>query len=61
MSNRSRPMVVSTRTTKAEKALIRAAAEAAGVSVADLLHGIVLPTVARRVAGTVEGEPSKAA
>lgn len=49
MSNRRRPFIVSTRTTRAEKALIRAVADAEGVSVCDLLHRILLPAVAERV------------
>ncbi len=67
MSNRARPLVVSTRTTRAEKALIRVAAEAAGMSVSDLVHGIVLPAVTARVSRSVEeferqyAEPATAA
>lgn len=50
MANRKHPVLVATRTTKRERALIGAAAELEGISVKDLLRRIVLPVVAERVA-----------
>lgn len=45
-----RPVVVSTRTTRAERALIQAAAEEESVTVAELLHRILVPAVRDRLA-----------
>jgi uncharacterized protein (DUF1778 family) len=49
MENRVRPHLVATRVTRPERALIEAAAALEGMTVTDLLRGIVLPAVASRV------------
>ena len=49
MANRQHPLMVATRVTPIERAMIDAAAEARGVSVTALLRGIVLPAVGREV------------
>lgn len=41
--------MVATRVTKTERALVDAAADLGGVTVGDLVRGILLPEVARRV------------
>jgi hypothetical protein len=52
MANRKHPVLVATRMTKRERALVGAPAELEGVSVKDLLRSIVLPVVAERVASS---------
>ncbi len=50
MANRRHPLMVATRVTRTERALIDAAAEAKGVTVTEFLRDIVLPAVGREVA-----------
>lgn len=45
---RTRDVVVSTRTTTAERGLIRVVAEAEGVTVAEVIHRLLMPEVCRR-------------
>jgi uncharacterized protein (DUF1778 family) len=53
MANRRHPILVATRVTARERALIDAAAKVECVSVNDLLRAIVLPEVGRRLAKQV--------
>jgi len=50
MANRKHPVLVATRVTVGERAIIEAAAEMEGQSVSTLLRRIVLPAVGERVA-----------
>ena len=52
--NRKHPVLTATRFTHRERALVNLAAEIEGVTVKDLLRGIVLPAVAERVARSAE-------
>jgi hypothetical protein len=57
MATRRYPSLVATRVTKAERALIDAAAESRGVRVAELLRKIIIPAVGRMVAGEEDNPP----
>lgn len=50
MANRQRPETISTRVLPQEKALVRALAEAEGVSVCEALHRTLMPAVRERLA-----------
>ena len=53
MPTRSRPVVVSTRVSQGDRALIRALAEVKGVSVCQALHEILIQSVHQRLAELV--------
>jgi hypothetical protein len=61
MSKREKPIVISTRATKAERALIRAIAEEEGVSVSEAIYRLLMPAVRQRIAATVAGVQCRAA
>ena len=50
---RRRPELVATRMTTAEKAWVQAVASAEGVSVTDLIYGLVMPSVRERLAASL--------
>jgi uncharacterized protein (DUF1778 family) len=50
MVQRERPVVVSTRVTARERALIAALAEAEGKTVSDMLNRLIMPAVCSRLA-----------
>lgn len=54
---RTRPVTLSTRARREEAALIRAAAEAEGLPVAELMHRILVPAVKARLV-ELAGDPS---
>jgi hypothetical protein len=56
MTRRERPEVVSTRVVARERALIRALAEAEGVSVCEVLHRVLIPAVRERLAALAGAE-----
>lgn len=57
MVNRQRPQVVSTRVLPSERQLIRALAEAEGVSVAEAIHRALLPAIRDRLARVAADAP----
>lgn len=61
MTQRYRPAVVSTRVLPQERALIRALAEAEGVSVSEAVYRLLLPAVRDRLAVVAQLDTSHAA
>lgn len=55
MYNRKRPVCIGARVTPAEKLLVQAAAVAEGVSVAEFLHRVVVPSARERMLCELEG------
>ena len=58
MAIRERPHVVSTRVRREERALLRAVAEARGLSVSDVIHELVMAGVRDSLAGVMGVEPA---
>jgi hypothetical protein len=58
MSKGSRSRVLSTRTTQPERMLVEALAQQEGVSVAKLIHQLLLPVVRQRIAGADDRDPA---
>jgi hypothetical protein len=61
MAKRMRPLVVSTRATRAEKARIAVVAAQEGVSVSEVIHRLLMPEVDRRVREALGGHSENVA
>lgn len=60
MTVRNRPVVVSTRASRTEMAMLRLLAEQEGVSVAEVVYRLLMPVVRARVSEAATGMPVNA-
>lgn len=60
MANRRRPELVATRVTEDEKVMVETEARFEGVTISDLVHGIVMPEVRQRLARRLREDDSAA-